>query len=158
MPTYEIEIKLFGHLAKANKREFIDAHRDAVLEQMNKAVNVTYYNVITHTPVGVTHRLRHSIEKSVTNTARTIYGKVFVREGEARKYAVHVEHGRRKGRKMPPKGALVLWMIARWGMTWDEAIKKEWGLRRSISEKGIAPALMFFQGLNDSYSTVINLF
>lgn len=158
MSTYSLEIKLTGNLAKANRKAVMDAHREAITQQMEKAVDVTYRKIKTFTPEGASKRLIRSIYKEVVNFPSSVEGRVFVKEGESRQYAKPVEFGRRKNSKFPPKGALFNWLIFKLGMTVKEAKQKEWLFRRKIAKDGITPTLMFFKGFYYSNNKVRSIF
>lgn len=158
MTTFSTTIKLKGNLAKANKKVFMDVHREAITEQMQRAVDVTYMSVKEHIPKGASNLLYNSVNKKVTNFPSFVEGKVYIKEGLAQRYAKPVEFGRKAGAKWPPKGALILWLIVKLGMSYREAKQKEWFFRRSIAKKGIKPVLMFFTGYHEASSYVNSIF
>lgn len=158
MSTYYVKIKLSGHLATASRKAFMDAHRAAITEQMQKAVAATYIAVKGYTPKGASGQLNVAISREVINFPSSVQGRVFVKEGGSRQYAKPVEFGRGKNLKWPPKGALINWLIVKLGMTPKMAKQREWLFRRSIAIKGINPVLMFFKGFHESRSIVRGLF
>ena len=52
-------------------------------------------------------------------------------------YGPIIEHGRRKGSSMPPKQAIIAWIMRRLGKTRAEAESLQFVIRRSIAKRGL---------------------
>ena len=155
---YKIDIEITGSLVSAHRKEVEDATRRAVLQIMNESVNMTFVNVAKHTPVGVTRMLINALWRNITVTKNVVTGTIKINKSNAAfRYANALEYGR-TSKKWPPKGALLQWMILRFGVSMKEALRKEFLLRRSIAEHGTKPALMFFKGYNESRNRVMDAF
>lgn len=67
--------------------------------------------------------------------------------------------GRRPGRKMPPAGSLIDWIVLKLdGVDEDEAEDIEYGVRRNIAKFGFEGVHMFQKAVEENWAKVIKIF
>ncbi len=145
------------------KGKFFDGKSTAVVrDQLVRALQeVTIFlegEVKTRTPVGVygdQGGLKASIFSEVLHKGSAVVKGLV---GHQSVYGDVVEKGRRPGKAMPPKGALVRWMEVTFGIDSDTARQLEFVVRRKIAKKGFEGAHMFEKALAEEWSTVDNIF
>ena len=64
-------------------------------------------------------------------------------------YASVVEFGRRAGSRMPPREPVLMWLMAKFNMTLDEASKREYAVRLKIAKEGIEPYPFLRMAVNE---------
>lgn len=74
-------------------------------------------------------------------------------------YGQVVELGRTPGKKMPPKGALLDWIMLKFdGFDEQDALDIEWAVRRNIAKFGTEGAHMFERAFNENEDVVTRIF
>lgn len=125
---------------------------------MYEATEFLERKVKEKTPVGVygaAGGLLSTIHGEVTGKGMpTVKGVV----GHQSRYGDVIEKGRRPGKKWPPEGTLIRWMMVKLGMSEPEAITKEFYIRRKIGTKGFSGAHMFERALTSNWSRLKTIF
>lgn len=152
---YTINIVTSGVIAAGDKKSLSKATEQALVRVVNENTNILYKAVVKNTPIGVTKLMRNSIRRILTVFGnKTVTGEVYIRRNsKAFQYAAPLEKGRTSS-KWPPKGALISWMMLKYGISKKKAESREFLLRKHIAEHGTVAALMFFKAIYESYSRI----
>jgi len=137
-----------------------DIVRKALKSAMSEAIIFLEKEVKVRTPVGFHGNrgagLKQSIFSKVTPKGRKIV-KGIVSHGF--EYGAVIEFGRRPGKKMPPKGTLIDWIVFKFaGFDEEEAEDIEWAVRRNIGKFGFKGAYMFTNAYEENEDRIFSIF
>lgn len=132
--------------------------RGPLRKAMMKSVLTIEGNVRPLTPVGVSGRLRNSINGKVDENSYEIVGRVGSSLSPKEVYPAVMEFGRRAGAAPPPTEKLVRWVHLQLGVPVEEAWPVARRLAVKIGRRGIKEKRMFRDGMEKSKDKVMGYF
>lgn len=150
MPTVKAEMRGMEEL-DAKLGRFHPLFIAEVKALMVTSLDLMNQLVVKYTPVGATAALRGSISDFMEGTPETtLMGHVV----HGVLYGDVVEVGRQPG-KMPPPGAIELWVVRKLGLSGEEATSAAFAIARSIGRRGTRGAHMFRKAFNEGARRII---
>ncbi len=143
-----LQIKIDASKALKKLKGFKAVYEREAKRGMFLAVTLVRSNVVPLTPVGVSSRLRGSIEGQVKTLGSEIRGIVDTSLKEI--YPTVMELGRRPGAKMPPPSALERWVHLQLGVPNEEVMSVAFLVARAIARHGIKGRKFMKRGLAKS--------
>lgn len=155
---YTVELKGFEELQRRMEREADGGVRRELEEAMRKSVHVVEGEVRPRTPVGVSSRLRNSINGKVEAGLGGVVGRVGTSLSDKEVYPAVMEFGRKPRSRKPPTERLVRWVHLQLGVPMEAAWLVARGLAKKIGVFGIKEKRMFREGWEASEERVRGFF
>jgi len=137
-----------------------DVVMKALTDAMYKVTSFLSMEVKERTPVGYRGNRGSGLKQRIYG--KPIFkGKALVKGivSHTSKYGDVIELGRRAGKKMPPVGSLLDWIVFKFaGVDMAEAMDIEWAVRRNIGKFGFPGKFMFKEAYTDNESKIFKIF
>jgi hypothetical protein len=151
----QIEVIMTGTALVGNPSDIIN---QALNKAISNSLEQVQNSIAAFTPLGVTSRLKSSFYKRILFLPSLVEGYLHTKSS----YFNATEYGRPKGARMPPKGALLDWLLLKGRDIYSlaQAKRVEFLVRRKIknnpkggvfmAKKGAEASLVIVQAIMDS--------